>query len=482
MTRSRARIVPVVVALACGDSSSTGAADSSEGSTSRADTTTVGSTDVTTDTPMPQTSATSDSSSGHATSSTSTSGSDVPDVREGFTVGVDSASITPAELQPTIYLGSYGLPFMRAAEGVHDDIFVRSFALGTADSGIVFAVTDLPGLGNHFTRDVRARVAEATGLPEHQVLLGATHTHSSPDFQGLWGGGPDAYRDVAIDSVVASMTAAWLARVPATLEVSTTAAPNHNRRDWGFTDDALTVLRAVDADGEALGMITVFAAHPTVLGESNHDISRDWCGYAVDRMEARTAATVLLFNGVLGDASPDVPEGEYVDDFERASAYGTVVADAALDAITTAEPVDAELFVDHRTWSLVGTNVLFNLAAQVGLLDYDYDEKGGALSVDTQATYVRLGTQLQIVTFPGEPVTRLGLPIKDAMTAPHRVLLGQTNDMLGYFIPSDEWMMGHNADYEESISLGPDVGDITRDVLIALIENDAFVTRNRAER
>jgi hypothetical protein len=368
------------------------------------------------------------------------------------------------------------------AEGVHDDIFVRSFALGIADSGIVLAVTDLPGLGNHFTRDVRARVAEATGLPEHHVLLGATHSHSSPDFQGLWGGGPDAYREVAIDSVVASMTAAWMTRVPATLEVSTTAAPNHNRRDWGFTDDELVLLRALDADGEALGMITVFAAHPTVLGEGNHDISRDWCGYAVDVMEARTAATVLLFNGVLGDASPAVPEGDYADDFERASAYGAVVADAALDAIATAEPVDAELFVDHRSWSLVGTNVLFNLAAQLDLLDYDYDEEGGALSVDTQATYLRLGTQLQIVTFPGEPVTRLGLPIKDAMTAPHRVLLGQTNDMLGYFIPSDEWMMGHNDDYEESISLGPDVGDITRDVLIALIEADAFVTRNRSER
>ena len=404
----------------------------------------------------------------------SDSGADVPDERAGFTVGLDVAAITPTELQPAIYLGAYGLPFTRVAEGVHDEIYVRSFAVGLDDSGIVLAVTDLPGLGNHFTRDVRARVAEATGLSEHRVLLSATHSHSSPDFQGLWGGGPASYRDVAIDRIVASMTAAWDARVPATLEVATTTAPNHNRRDWGFTDDALTIVRAVDARGQALGLFTVFAAHPTVLGEGNHDISRDWCGYAVDALESRTAAPALLFNGVLGDASPDVPAGDYADDFERAAAYGELVADAVLEGVTSSEPIDPELHVDHRTWTLVGTNVLFNLAAQVGLLDYDYDEAGGELSVDTQATYLRLGTQLQIVTFPGEPLTRVGLPIKDVMQAPHRAVLGQTNDMLGYFIPSDEWMTGHNDDYEESISLGPDVGDITRDVLIALIETDAF--------
>src|SRR5688572_21187437 len=107
MMRSRARIAPVLLALACGDDSSAGVADASSGSTSRADTTMVGSTEVTTDAPVPETSAASGSSSGDATSSTSTSsGSDLPDVRDGFAVGVDTAPITPTELQPAIYLGS----------------------------------------------------------------------------------------------------------------------------------------------------------------------------------------------------------------------------------------------------------------------------------------------------------------------------------------------------------------------------------------
>ena len=405
----------------------------------------------------------------------SSTGAFVPDPPpDGFTVGTDVTSITPASLTPTIYLGSYGLPFTRSAEGVHDEIYVRSLAIGLGDTGIVFAVTDLPGLGNRFTRDVRARVAEATGLQDYRILISATHTHASPDFQGLWGGGPDSYRDVAVDDVVASMISAWDARVPASLEVATTVGPNNNRREWRFTDDELTVVHAVDPDDQALGTLAVFAAHPTVLGAGNREISRDWCGYAVDAMEASTGAPALLINGILGDASPSVPPGEYADDFERAQAYGEVVAQAALEGLALSEPIEPELAVDHRTWSLVGTNALFNLAAQVGLLDYDYEADGGQLSVETVATYVRLGAQLQMVTVPGEPVTRLGLPLKDAMQAPHRAVLGQTHDMLGYFIPGDEWMTGRNDDYEEQISLGPTVGDTTRNVLTALIDLDDF--------
>ena len=60
------------------------------------------------------------------------------------------------------------------------------------------------------------------------------------------------------------------------------------------------------------------------------------------------------------------------------------------------------------------------------------------LEVTTQSAYVRLGTQAQIVTFPGESLTRNGLPIKDAMAAPYKAVLGNANDALGYFVPSDD--------------------------------------------
>ncbi len=392
-----------------------------------------------------------------------------------YILGFDVATITPTRAHidgNNLFLGSYGLPFSRVAQGVHDDLNVRSFAMELGDDGLLLAVTDLPGMGNRFTRDVRARVSETTGLPPSRILVATTHTHAAPDFQGLWGGGPSEYRDPAIDEVVASLNRAWANRDYGALSVATTTAPNNNRRGWGFTDDELTLLVATDDRGETMGTVSVFAAHPTVLGASNLDVSRDWCGYTVDAIEAETGAPALLFNGILGDASPAVPPGDYADDFERAQAYGELIADITLDAMENTEPVAPTMVADHRSWTVYVYNALFDSAATVGIVDYDFEKNDGIKSVQTQSTYVRLGQQLQLVSFPGEPVTRNGLDIKDAMFAPHRMVLGQTGDALGYFIPADEWMMGHNDNYEESISVGSDAGDTARGVLIAMIALD----------
>ena len=329
-------------------------------------------------------------------------------------------------------------------------------------------------MGNNYTNAIRTRVAEETGIPPEHVLIGTTHTHSGPDFQGLWGGGPSEYRNPVIDDIVGSMNRAWLLREPGTLEVASTTAPNNNRRDWDFTDDSVTVLLARDADGETMGTVGVFAAHPTVLGESNKAISRDWCGGYVDTMEEHTGAPAVLFSGILGDASTAVPAGEYADDFERAFAYGALIADQANTALGRTEAVSEELVVDATTWVLPVENALFQLAAAIDLLDYSFSDVGDGQSVQTGGAYVRLGQQLQIVTFPGEALTRTGLAIKDAMTTPHQAVLGQTGDALGYFILSDEWMTGRNDDYEETIALHESAGDSAVEALVELVEADDF--------
>lgn len=420
----------------------------------------------------PATSSSSDGSSGSA--------ADIPIAADPFWAGFDTRDISPTadELALNIHMGAYGPPFVRgAAEGVHDAIFIRSLAVELGEDGFVAAVADLPGMANSFSYEVRVRVAAALDLPPGRVLIGTTHTHSAPDFQGLWGGGPDEYRDRVVDDIVASMEAAWEAREPATLEVASTIGPNRNRRDWGFTDDSLTTLVARDMEDSVLGTLGVFAAHPTVLGQDNKLITRDWCGSFVDTMEAETGAPALLFMGILGDVATSVPPGDYADDFEAADAYGSLLANIAIESLSETEAIDPELYVDHRTWTLAVNNGLFQIAATLGILDYEFEGSAGNQTVDTIASYIRLGTQLQIVTFPGESLTRNGLDIKDAMVAPHRILLGQTGDAFGYFIPSDEWMTGRNGDYEETVALHPTSGDLTRDVLRAMIEFDDSAAR-----
>jgi hypothetical protein len=164
----------------------------------------------------------------------------------------------------------------------------------------------------------------------------------------------------------------------------------------------------------------------------------------------------------------------YADDFAEAEAYGNHVAEQAVLMLADAVPVEPILVVDYKEWLLPVSNALFNLAGMLGILDYDFDQGPNGNTVITQSTYVRLGTQAQIVAFPGESLTRNGLPIKDVMAAPYKAVLGNAGDALGYFVPSDEWMTGLNDDYEEGVSLGMSVGDTTRDQVISLIEADPF--------
>ena len=395
---------------------------------------------------------------------------------EHFLIGAHVQEVSPSAAliaKNDIYMGAYGAPFTRGpAKGVHDPIFARSFALEGNGGGLVMSIVDLPGMGNKISRDVRAKVVAMTGLTEPQVLVGSTHSHSTPDLMGLWGGVSGAYRTWLIDQIAASMVAAWFAREPGELRVATGKAPANNRRGWGFTDDDMTVLDGLDLNQQRIGTVVVFAAHPVVLGEDNKLISCDYPGYTVAALEAALGAPVALFNGTLGDASPKVPEGQYSDDFARAEAYGVLLADIAADLAANTEPIEPTIEMSSKVWVQTVDNALFQLASLLGILEYDFETKDNQQEVTTQSTYFRLGTRVQGLAFPGESLTRNGLEIKAAMKAPHRVILGNTGDALGYFVPSDEWQTGKNDNYEESVSLGKTAGDNARDNVVPLITTD----------
>lgn len=397
-----------------------------------------------------------------------------PPPLEHFLLGMHVADVSPSPdiiAGNQVFMGAYGAPYTRGpAQGVHDPIFARSFAIEGNGGGLIMSVVDLPGMGNEITREVRKQVAAKTGLSATQVLIGTTHSHSAPDFMGLWGSVPDGYRDFVVTTVSDSMAAAWMQREPGTLKVGADKAPANNRRGWGFTDDDMTILDAFDLDDQRIGTVVVFAAHPVVLGEDNKLISCDYPGYFVQDLEATLGAPVALFNGTLGDATPKVPQGDYPDDFARAEAYGQLLAGIAVDITSKATAVEPELEFSHTEWVQTVDNLLFKGAALLGILMFDFEMMGLDQKVTTQSTYFRLGASLQGVAFPGEPLTRLGLALKEQMQAPHKLVLGNTGDALGYFIPSDEWQTGKNDNYEETVSMGKTAGDTARDEILPLIE------------
>jgi hypothetical protein len=390
----------------------------------------------------------------------------------GWRVGVTVADISPNEDELAgrdVYMGAYGILTARgAATGVHDPIYARTMVLKNASSTIAMTILDLPGISNRALHAIADQVLAKTQLSSENVFVGATHSHSAPDLQGLWGHVPDDYKQRLIDLTAQSISDAFNAAEPAELFVAKGTAPNRNRRGHVEIDSELTVLDAKTTGGRRLGTLINFAAHPVKLGADNKLISRDFCGYTVDRAEAALGGKVLFFNGVVGDASPDGGGSGY----EGAEGFGNIVADAAIAAVAGETKVTPGIYRDQEKWQEPVTNEGFKLLNDAGVLDYDIEPVGDGLGIRTQFTYFRLGTQVQAVAFPGEALTRTGLEIKSRMTSPYRLFLGLTTDTLGYFVKSDEWMMGHNDNYEESVSLGQTAGDNAVRILSDAIDED----------
>ena len=100
----------------------------------------------------------------------------VPASAQTLRAGYSKADITPAG---PVYMAGYD---MRDApsDGIHgnDKLYVRALVFQEGDTRMAFVAADIIGLRGH--EIWRARIADATGIPASNILLGETHNHAAP--------------------------------------------------------------------------------------------------------------------------------------------------------------------------------------------------------------------------------------------------------------------------------------------------------------
>lgn len=84
-------------------------------------------------------------------------------------VGAAKVDITPpADALPTGY------------KAIHDPVYVRAIVLDNQQSKAVLLSADLVMVADDFYTELSREIAQAVGCPLEQILIAATHTHSSP--------------------------------------------------------------------------------------------------------------------------------------------------------------------------------------------------------------------------------------------------------------------------------------------------------------
>lgn len=252
----------------------------------------------------------------------------------------------------------YGKTFLRS-EGVHSRVYANAYVLDDGARPVAIVLADLGAIPGELHHAVAERIADAgVDVPRERLMIGSTHTHGGPGAiftdQGYALLGGDQYDPrvftLVADQIAAAIEEAWETREPATLAIGEAVIPDASRNrardahviehghDGDHVKRTARVLRLDAVDGRPLGVITNFAAHGTIVDDSDLLMTGDNQGIAA-RLVARGIAAesgqsehdvvVTYLNGAQGDVSPI---GAGPTFFEQVADAGARQAPYVLDA------------------------------------------------------------------------------------------------------------------------------------------------------
>ena len=247
-------------------------------------------------------------------------------------LGVSREIITPK-------LGGYFLGYgsKKVSDSVHDDLTVTAitFSYGKLRSMLVSVCLCL--VNNELSDKIRFECGKAAGVPASNVILSCTHTHSGPYTESFDGFPLD---EEYINNILMprSISAAknsslnmksvkmGVASIDSRIGINRRQILSNNEvilgnNPWGPYDPELTVLSFKDDTDKTIANIVHVGAHCTAAGVIT-EVTRDWAGYMVDRLEAESGGVTAFVNGALGDVAPRMANGGSVGDLKLTAELG----------------------------------------------------------------------------------------------------------------------------------------------------------------
>ena len=387
----------------------------------------------------------------------------------GFRAGIAVRVVTPDPLLPVV--GGIGAshPVTRK-EG---DLTVRALVLeeGTNRAAIVSA--DFLGFPARLGDKARAMVQ---GIPAHNILIGATHTHSAPDCYGFPDGkggtsSDPKYVELVCRRMADAINQAVAELQPAQIKIATGAAKGKiafNYYAEHLYDPRCHVIQALDASGKPFATLVNYAIHPEVLGSSEGICSPDLVGPLYDEIANRGGGTGIFMNSAQGGmvtADNRLENGKDARTWEECRRIGTLLADEALRNVESAPIQSApKLFCFSRPLTLpVDSAGMRQLIKQMPGFDPSLADR-----VVTRLNVVNLGNA-QILTIPGEALPNIGYYLKRKMHGEHNLLFGLTNDAFGYILTKEDFDSFERYAYITRTSLGERTGEILVDEALKFV-------------
>jgi len=355
------------------------------------------------------------------------------DSAPSLSAGVAKANITP---NPATYNWVTREPYGT----VVDSIYVRALVLNDGQQEIAIFSWDLLNTSEQGVRRMREAIHSATGIPESNILMNASHNHSGPLFPRYGGRGwgrrdsiyvewaerlPGICADIAgkaqaaarpaVLSVGRSNATEWLFnRMPVSPAdtVVTMFRPENpislpDGLRFGPMDPTLTVLSLHDPEGKAIATVFSVPCHAVSIYRFTGGIASGWPGPACKHITDALGGEALFLQGCAGDIVP-ARRG-----LEARKEMARFFANRALDAVERRHALSpARLAVARDTLVLP--------------LKKATRERWGVNSLSTEVQVIQYGP-LAVVTLPGEPLIDFSGAIQKRSPFPHTLVIGYSN-------------------------------------------------------
>ena len=209
---------------------------------------------------------------------------------------------------------------------VNDELTATAFYFACGERSAMMISLTLGSVSGELSDKIRAMLSNENGISVGDILLCATHTHSGPNTTGTagWGDVDTAYVDgVLIPGILKAASDARAAAVPAKVGMAQGLSyVGINRRElrinnkiafgqnpWGCFNPNMTVLSFKNEDGKVIGNMIHYGCHCTASGH-NTEITRDWAGPMIDKLEEISGGITAFFNGPEGDVGPRLANGK----------------------------------------------------------------------------------------------------------------------------------------------------------------------------
>jgi len=395
--------------------------------------------------------------------------------------GCAKVNITPPLGIPLI--GSYGKP----SDDILDELYAKAIVLNDGKNTIAIVSTDLLYTPlEEITNPVREIIKEKTGIPEKNVLVCATHTHSGPEVfarsklpsKGRMPASEidQSYLQTLIRKVAGSVLIAHKnmqevrigvakGRIPEILynrrprsadgsvrmaltlppavtatkkievnpegyvKVTFTLPHEETELDFGPIDPEVCVLRVEDMNGGIVGSLVNFGCHPVcIYPYLSTTISADYPAYTTQVVEQMEGGICLFALGLAGNT---VPVRRGVRPRQQIGKALGGEALRGLQLVTTTGSVTLEALKKEIKFPTK------KAPSPDGTVDDDRTKD----YVTTEIQVLKVGN-IYLLGLPGEILVEVGLEIKKKAGLENLFIVTLSNDAIGYVCHSQAYEEG----------------------------------------